>query len=112
LPERAPLNRALLQRGTDEHEGEMRRSASAYFFSSASGSCTASLPLLSLRTRYCGSSFEARTFRFAAVASEVIFSSTVPSAVLPWVCQVTLVARVEFVGAHGRGVPAALISEP
>jgi hypothetical protein len=59
-------------------------------FFSAAGLCTASFPLLSLRTRYCGSSSEARTFRLAAVLSVVIFSSTVPSAVLPWLRQVTL----------------------
>src|SRR4051794_22882081 len=61
-----------------------------HFFFNASGLCTASPPLFSLRTLYCGSSEEARTLRPASSASDVIFFSTLPSAVLPWLCQVTL----------------------
>ena len=52
-----------------------------YFFFNASGLCTASRPLLSLRTLYCGSSESARTVRPAASVSVVIFFSTSQS---PW----------------------------
>src|SRR5689334_12971623 len=58
-------------------------------FVSAPGLCTASPPLFSLVTRYCGSSFDARTVRPAASVSSVIFFSTVPSAVPPWLFHVT-----------------------
>src|SRR4051794_29148723 len=54
-----------------------------HFFFNASGLWTASPPLLSLLTRYCGSSLDALTSRLAACVSLVIFFSTVPSAVLP-----------------------------
>jgi uncharacterized membrane protein len=57
--------------------------------SSADGLCTASLPVLSLRTRYCGSSSEARTGRPAASVSSVISSTTSPCTVCPWLDQVT-----------------------
>src|SRR5690349_14999599 len=63
---------------------------------SASGLCTASLPLFSLRTRYCGSSELARTVRLAAFVSSVIFSSTVPWAVLPWLSHSTLSPFLKF----------------
>ena len=55
-----------------------------------------SAPALSLRTRYCGPSLEARTFRPAAWVSEVIFSSTVPVTVLPWLFHWTLSPRLGF----------------
>ena len=62
----------------------------AYIRSSASGLCTASPPLFSLRTRYCGSSDDARTVRPQASVSEVIFLITSPSASPPWLLQRTL----------------------
>src|SRR4051812_14575961 len=55
----------------------------------APGLWTAVPPLLSLFTSYWGSSALARTFRPAASVSFVIFRWTVPSAVLPWLFQVT-----------------------
>lgn len=55
----------------------------------APGLWTASPPDFSLRTRYCGSSFEARTVRPASSVSEVISLTTSPEAVPPWERQVT-----------------------
>ena len=52
--------------------------------------CTAVPPDFSLRTRYCGSSWEALTFRPAASVSSVIFFSTLPTAVPPWLLHSTL----------------------
>ena len=68
---------------------ERRRRRSRESFFSAPGLWTASPPLFSLFTRYCGSSFDARTVRPAASVSSVIFFSTVPSAVPPWLFHVT-----------------------
>lgn len=56
---------------------------------SAPGLCTASAPVLLLRTPYCGSSSDARTVRPAARVSAVILASTTPSTVLPWPFRVT-----------------------
>ncbi len=66
--------------------------------------CTASPPDFSLLTRYCGSSFDARTVRPAASVSSVIFFSTTPSAVPPWDFQVTwspLLKVSSFAMTHG-----------
>src|SRR5215203_5497609 len=60
------------------------------FFFSASGLCTASRPLLSLFTRYCGSSSDAATVRPASSVRLVIFLSTSPVVVLPWLDHSTL----------------------
>src|SRR5215213_7947823 len=70
-----------------ELPGRRRRS---YFSCRAEGLCTASPSDLSLRTRYCGSSFDAFTVRRAASVSLVIFFSTEPSACPPWEFHVTL----------------------
>ncbi|WP_444544046.1 serine hydrolase domain-containing protein [Planomonospora parontospora] len=59
------------------------------FLCSADGLCTAVRPLLSLRTRYCGSSAEAFTVRPASSVRFVIFFSTFPEADEPWLFQVT-----------------------
>src|SRR3954454_8181587 len=67
----------------------MDRWRGTHFSCSAPGRCTAVRPLFSLRTSYCGSSSLARTVRPEASVSEVIFRSTAPSAVPPWLFQVT-----------------------
>ena len=77
----------MVQRLAGERE---RPLTSQLFFVSASGLWTASPPLLSLLTRYCGSSSDARTVRPAASVSLVIFFSTTPLGRPPWLCQVTL----------------------
>src|SRR5688500_4181525 len=68
----------------------------ACFFFSAPGLWTASPPLLSLFTRYCGSSSDALTSRLAACVSLVISFSTVPSAVPPWLFHSTLSPLLSF----------------
>src|SRR4051812_11469424 len=67
----------------------MDRWRGTHFSCSAPGRCTAVRPLFSLRTSYCGSSSLARTVRPEASVSEVIFRSTAPPAVPPWLFQVT-----------------------
>jgi hypothetical protein len=71
-------------------------SASSAYFSGllpwcrASGLWTASRPVLSLLTWYCGSSGEAATVRPAVCVRVVIFFCTSPWTVWPWLRQVTL----------------------
>src|SRR4051812_17073706 len=82
------------------------------FFLRASGLWTASPPLLSLLTRYCGSPLDAFTLRPAASVSDVIFFSTLPSAVLPWLCQVTSSPLRSFFSAMDQAYPPRASPKP
>src|SRR5208282_5865159 len=65
----------------------------------------ASAPVLSLRTWYCGSSFDARTVRTAASVSDVISRSTVPVTVVPWLRHSTLSPFRNFLSANSLRPP-------
>ena len=64
------------------------------------GLCTASAPVLSLFTRYCGFCLDARTVRPAAFSSSVIFSFDPPFDVLAVAFPFDFVALAELVVRH------------
>lgn len=69
-------------------------------FECALALCTASAPVLSLRTWYWGSSFDARTVRPAASVSDVISRCTVPVTVVPRLRHCTLSPLRNFLSVN------------